>query len=140
MRELVASTLVAALFLTGCSTGSPFRSTMQTQPGAAKGSQTDSVSARKEAARRIPLGKKVKVKTLSGETIEGTLRAAGETSVLIEKPGRHDAAPATVEVSYETMKSIGEAVHMGRGSWIAIAVVVGSVVCVAIVASVLYAE
>ena len=103
------------------------------------------VSALRERARQIPLGKKVKVVTVSGEKVEGTLRGAGETSVLIEKrpepspatrydihgnkmptpPTAPAIPPTTVEVSYDTMQSIKKPMGTGAKSAIFLGVLFG---------------
>ncbi len=136
MRGLIASTLIAALTLTGCGLIRP-RVMARSQPGA----PAESVSALRAAARRIPVGEDVKIVTLSGEVITGELRAADESRVMIEKAGEpfHDSpdhhlrtAKVTVPVAYDTMQSI-ESGMSPRGkiiSWSAIAagVIVGVIV------------
>jgi hypothetical protein len=92
---------------------------LQTSPEQEQKATPESVSAVREAARKIPLGKKVKVKALSGEQHKGILRTAGERSVLIEMPGwvsteKGTYEPAAIEVSYDTMRSI-ERDKMGWG-------------------------
>ena len=72
----------------------------------------------KRDAARIPVGKKVRVKTLSGEKVQGTLRAANEEGVVIEQAG---AAP--VEVPYDAMGSIKR--PMGTGTKVAIGAGIG---------------
>jgi len=123
----------------------PLRTTAAQQEQQASGRDQAAVSALRERARQIPLGKKVKVVTVSGEKVEGTLRGAGETSVLIEKrpepspPTRYDIhgnkmptpptapaiPPTTVEVSYDTMQSIKKPMGTGAKSAIFLGVLFG---------------
>ena len=65
------------------------------------------VAAVREAARRLPPGVKVRVRTMTGGKVEGTLVSAGDKSILVETRGG-----LRQEVPYETLKSIEE---QGRG-------------------------
>jgi len=72
MRGLVASMLVAALLLSACTTTSALsRPRSMAAPAAIQvGPNEDAALAPREAARRIPVGAKVKVKTLAGKTLK----------------------------------------------------------------------
>jgi hypothetical protein len=71
----------------------------------------DTVSALREAARALPVGKRVKVTMRSGEKHDGTLLAAGESDVKIETWDDH-----IFELRYDTMRSIELDTSMGRGT------------------------
>jgi hypothetical protein len=70
----------------------------------------DAVSALREAARAIPVGKRVKVRMRSGDKHDGTLLAAGETEVKVAQWDDH-----ILELRYDTMRSIELDTSMGRG-------------------------
>ncbi len=61
------------------------RVTLQTE---AQGKAGASASGLREVARKIPLGKEVNVRMLSGEKVQGRLRAVRDTGIVIEKPGQ----------------------------------------------------
>ncbi len=92
----------------------------------------DPVSALREAARQIPLGTKVRITLRSGEHHRGTLRAAGESGVMIDWPagreenawGQEVSVPAgSIEVAYDTMQSIK---REGMRWWAKLAIVWGA--------------
>ncbi len=139
MRKLLASTMVAALLLPGCSPALargavPTASATTTAETSRSVVYQDAAAALREAARGIPLGKKVKVRTLSGDNVWGKLRAVSETGVTVEKRASAISKPVAVEVRYETMQSI-EKDYMRLSTKIAI---VATVVGVAILGACAY--
>ncbi len=67
-----------------------------------------SVSALKEAAGQIPLGKTVKIRTTAGKVLKGDLRAVSEAGVSIgqwDYSGR-DPELRSHDIAYDTMQSI----------------------------------
>jgi hypothetical protein len=61
----------------------------------------DAVSALREAARALPIGKTVEVTMLSGKKHTGKLRAAGETAVTVESKKK-----VVLGLPYDAMRSI----------------------------------
>ena len=103
-----------------------------------------SAVALKQAAERIPIGKKVKVSMLSGKTIKGKLRAADDTGVRIEywEDTRYwdhtsQSELKTTVIRYDTMQSI-ERDQMGTGTKVAIIAGTAVVVLLILASSVAY--
>ncbi len=92
---------------------------------AAPSQQSESVVVLRDTASRIPVGKKVKAKTVSGTTVEGKLRTAGDTSVVIES-----SVSGRVELAYEQMRSLEQRHGLGTGTWVLIGIGVGLAVFV----------
>ena len=86
--------------------------------------QEASPAALRTGAAKIPVGTKVNVKMRSGPDLKGTLREAGTTGIVLQKPAakaasktaRESGSQATIEtvaVPYEAMRSIERDASMG---------------------------
>ncbi len=145
MQRFLASSLAASLLLTGCAPALSRVPMLMSTAATNTRSQKESASAAEEVVRRIPLGTNVKVRTVSGERHKGTLRAAGERTIVIEKPGpierdawgrQVDGRPVAVEVPYDTIQSIERDEGMGRGAKIAL--IAGAVAGVVVLGILIY--
>jgi hypothetical protein len=121
MRRLATSTAIALFLLSGCLGGS------LTSQVAIDGA----VVARSQAAQRMTMGSKVKVRTVDGRTVRGILRLADERAVGIETSAAtpsNATVPHLAYVPYETITSLEEDRVSSR--WAKIARVVLAALCV----------
>ena len=79
----------------------------------------------RKVAEAIPLGSKVKIQTVEGKRVSGTLMRVDETAVTIKKHTRLPEAP--VSVSYDRIANIErEGGGMGWGKAIGLGVAAGA--------------
>jgi len=80
----------------------------------------------RRVAEAIPLGSKVRIQTVDGKTIKGTLMRADDTSVMVKRSTRRPE-PA-VEVRYDVLSNLERQSEggMGLGKAVAIGLATGA--------------
>jgi hypothetical protein len=138
MHRFVVGTMAVFLVTIATTPGPALARTVELPSGATAACDadtdqpSDAAAKWKVEAQRIPLGIKIKIKTTSGKTLKGVLRAAGDTGVTIERQEANPVSPA--DVPYSEIHKI-ERGGMGWGAKIAIvAGVVGGTILIILAA------
>jgi hypothetical protein len=94
-----------------------------------------------EQVSKLSIGDSLTVQLKSGEKIRGNLQAVGETSFYLQPKGnhRHDALRAAVNLPYQDVQLVKRNSNAAKNAVIAVAIVAGVVVGVALIVCVMSA-
>lgn len=133
LRQALAVVLCASLAASGCASGGGNHP--QTSPSFGAGASDRSVLA--EYVQKLPVGSKIRVERVKGDTLKGVLMKASDASLVLQRDTRVPESPVeipldqitrvSVEGGSSTGKSVGIGVAVGVASFFGIGLILAAI-------------